>query len=211
MPSLTQLGANPRKSPVQARSAATVEAILTATAQVLLQVGKERLTTTLVAQRAGVSVGTLYQYFGDKQELLQAALARHLDEITLAIEQVCTSHHGCPLPAMATALVNAFFEAKLKDHRVSVSFYAVSSDVDGAATVRQKSARSHRAIVTMLGTAPERLTSDAEIVATVLQGVLVGVSRRLLEGTAPHRRAPALQAEIILLMHAYLAACSLPA
>jgi len=53
----------PRKSPVQARSATSVKAILEATIQILLDIGKERLTTTRVASRAGVSVGTLYQYF----------------------------------------------------------------------------------------------------------------------------------------------------
>ena len=79
----------PRKSPVQARSAASVEAILEATIQVLVDAGKERLTTTRVARRAGVSVGTLYQYFPNKSALLQAALKRHLDEVTDAIELVC--------------------------------------------------------------------------------------------------------------------------
>ena len=51
----------PRKTPVQARSTVTVEAIYEATIQVLLSQGAERLTTTRVAERAGVSVGTLYQ------------------------------------------------------------------------------------------------------------------------------------------------------
>jgi AcrR family transcriptional regulator len=59
-----------------------VNAILDATIQVLLKLGKERLTTTRVALRAGVSVGTLYQYFPNKSALLQAALKRHLDEVT---------------------------------------------------------------------------------------------------------------------------------
>jgi hypothetical protein len=51
----------PRKSPVQARSAVTVEAILEATIQVLLGVGKERLTTTRVALRAGAHGDSAYQ------------------------------------------------------------------------------------------------------------------------------------------------------
>ena len=79
---------------MQARSAASVDAILEATIQVLLGVGKERLTTTGVAMRAGVSVGTLYQYFPNKSALLQAALKRHLEEVTDAIELVCKEQYG---------------------------------------------------------------------------------------------------------------------
>ncbi len=79
----------PRKSPVQARSTASVEAILKATIQVLLKGGKERLTTTRVAARAGVSVGTLYQYFPNKSALLRAALQRHMNEIGRVLETVC--------------------------------------------------------------------------------------------------------------------------
>ncbi len=78
----------PRKTPVQARSTASVDAILEATIQVLLDVGKERLTTTKVALRAGVSVGTLYQYFPNKSALLQAVLERHLREVAEVVECV---------------------------------------------------------------------------------------------------------------------------
>jgi AcrR family transcriptional regulator len=65
----------PRKTPVQARSAATVEAILEGAVQVLEAQGAGGFTTTAVAARAGVSVGTLYQYFADKNALA-AALSR---------------------------------------------------------------------------------------------------------------------------------------
>jgi AcrR family transcriptional regulator len=69
LPQRSQVLLEPRKSPVQARSAASVDAILEATIQVLLHAGKERLTTTRVASRAGVSVGTLYQYFPNKSPI----------------------------------------------------------------------------------------------------------------------------------------------
>jgi len=59
-----------RKTPVQTRSQATVQAISEATIQVLLRDRVEHLTTTRVAQRAGVSVGTLYQYYRNKEALL---------------------------------------------------------------------------------------------------------------------------------------------
>ena len=112
MPQRSQVVLEPRKSPVQARSAASVDAILEATIQVLLNVGKERLTTTRVALRAGVSVGTLYQYFPNKSALLQAALKRHLAEVTEAVEVVCKEQKGRTLRQMATALITAFLASQ---------------------------------------------------------------------------------------------------
>src|SRR5580698_2073193 len=106
LPQRSEAVLEPRKSPVQARSAASVDAILEATVQVLLQVGKERLTTTRVAARAGVSVGTLYQYFPNKSALLQAVLRRHFDAVLDAVERVCAEQKGSTLRGMATALVS---------------------------------------------------------------------------------------------------------
>jgi len=87
----------------------------------LLRVGKERLTTTKVALRAGVSVGTLYQYFPNKSALLKAALKRHMDEVTAAIELVCHEQRGNSLKQMATALMTTFLEAKMRDAKTSVA------------------------------------------------------------------------------------------
>jgi len=198
---------DPRKSPVQARSAASVDAILEATIQVLLQVGKERLTTTRVALRAGVSVGTLYQYFPNKSALLQAALKRHLNEVAEAVERVCQEQKDGTLADMATALISAFLQAKMKDGKTSIALYSVSSDVDGAKIVRQVGIRCNKAIVEMLATACEPLTKDPELVASMLQSAMAGVSRRLLESDAPQEQFATLRQELIFFACAYLKAC----
>jgi len=198
----------PRKSPVQARSSASVDAILEATVQVLLGVGKERLTTTRVALRAGVSVGTLYQYFPNKSSLLQAVLRRHLDAVTDAIEQVCQQQKGNTLQQMAIALVNAFLEAKMQNPKTSVALYSVSADVDGAKIALQTGARSNKSIIEMLSTARKPLTKDPQLVASMLQSAMTGVSRRLLESSAPEKHFDILRNELIFLVSAYLEACS---
>src|ERR1700680_2789223 len=110
--------------------------------QVLLQVGKEWLTTTRVALRAGVSVGTLYQYFPNKSALLQAALTRHLMEVTDAVELVCKEQRGRTLREMVTALISTFLQAKMRDAKTSVALYSVSSDLDAARIVQQIGTRS---------------------------------------------------------------------
>jgi AcrR family transcriptional regulator len=143
----------------------------------LLKLGKERLTTTRVALRAGVSVGTLYQYFPNKSVLLQAALKRHLDEVTSGVELVCKQQEGRTLRQMATALITAFFEAKMKNSNTSVALYSVSSDVDGAKIVQQTGTRSNKATVEMLASSREPLPADPALVASVLQGAMAGVIR----------------------------------
>jgi AcrR family transcriptional regulator len=208
LPQRVQVVLEPRKSPVQARSAASVDAILEATIQVLVGVGKERLTTTKVASRAGVSVGTVYQYFPNKSSLLQGALKRHMDEVTDSIEIVCMEWKGRTLREMVTALITAFLEAKMRDAKTSVALYSVSSDVDGARIVQQMGVRSNKAIVRMLETASEPLTTDPQIVASMLQGMMVGISRRILESGAAEKQLEILRSELIFVACAYLDACS---
>jgi AcrR family transcriptional regulator len=208
LPLRSQIVLEPRKSPVQVRSTASVDAILEATIQVLLNVGKEQLTTTKVALRAGVSVGTLYQYFPNKSALLQAALKRHMDEITGAIELVCKEQKGKTLRQMATALITAFLQAKMRDAKTSVALYSVSSDVDGARIVQQMGVRSNKAIVRMLTTACEPLTTDPQLVASMLQGTMVGVSRRMLESGASEKQFDTVRRELIFVACAYLDASS---
>jgi len=208
LPQRPQVVLEPRKSPVQARSAASVDAILEATIQVLLNVGKERLTTTGVALRAGVSVGTLYQYFPNKSALLQAVLKRHLDEVTNAVELVCEGQKGRTLREMVTALITAFLEANMRDTKTSAALYSVSSDVDGARIAQQMGVRSNKAIVRMLETACEPLTTDPQLVASMLQGAMVGVSRRMLESGAAEKQFDSLREELIFLACAYVDACS---
>jgi AcrR family transcriptional regulator len=208
LPQPHQVLLSPRKLPIQARAVASVDAILEATIQVLLQVGKERLTTTRVAARAGVSVGTLYQYFPNKDALLQAVLRRHLDEVSDAIELVSKQQKGEPLRPMITALITSFLKAKLRDGKTSVALYSVSSDVDGQKIARQVGHRANKAIVRMLTTSSESLTADPQLVASLIQGMMGGVSRRILESDAPEKDIEALRSELVVMACAYIDTCT---
>jgi len=187
---------------------ASVDAILKATIQVLLHVGKERLTTTRVALRAGVSVGTLYQYFPNKRALLQAALKRHLTEVAEAVELVCREQEGRTLRQMVTALITAFLQVKMRDAKTSIALYSVSSDADGAKIVQQIGTRFHKAIVRMLRTASNPLPTDPQLVAAMLQASMSGAIRILLESSTPEQQFEALREELIFVARAYLDACS---
>src|SRR5947199_10350657 len=72
---------NPRKSASQKRSRATVDALVEATARILVREGFDKASTNRIAEVAGVSVGSLYQYFPNKEALVAAVIDRHQQKI----------------------------------------------------------------------------------------------------------------------------------
>ncbi len=103
-----------RKKPQQARSQATVDAIVEATGQVFEKGGFKKTTTTAVAERAGVSVGSLYQYFPDKKSLIAAfferRLAQDVEMMQLVLQDAAGGGPGELLAAAARALVRIYRE-----------------------------------------------------------------------------------------------------
>src|ERR1700756_5511033 len=151
----------PRKTPVQTRAAVTVEAISEATIQVLLSHGADRLTTTRVANRAGVSVGTLYQYYPNKRSLLFAVFEDHLDKVSRAVEVACEDACHKPMSEMINLVVEAYVDVKMQRADISVALYKVAPDVGGPALVKRTGQRLRKAIESMLLTASDmKLSPD---------------------------------------------------
>ena len=169
----------PRKRPVQARSEVTVEALLEASIQVLLAVGYRKLTTTRVAERAGVSVGTLYQYFPNRQALITAVIERYLQEIVSAVERACERLEGQPLDELATGLVEAFIAAKWKRIDISRAMQEPLADVGGAKLVKATAIRAAGFIASVL-----RSCRDASFQDEHLVGLFVGMASSSLLQTA---------------------------
>ncbi len=113
--------AKPRKRPIQERSKQTVAAILQAAAQVLMKNGYDRTTTNLVAEKAGVSIGSLYEYFPNKEALVAAIASAHVEELTeRADDALRAADKGVPV-SFVTALVRAGLDA----HRVNPKLHKV--------------------------------------------------------------------------------------
>jgi AcrR family transcriptional regulator len=107
--------ANPRKRPEQDRSRATVEAILDAAARILVRDGYGAFTTSHVAETAGVSIGSLYQYFPNKESLLGELMRRHTLALEDGIEEVAQHGQNPPLEDVVRAAVEHTVRAHLVD------------------------------------------------------------------------------------------------
>ena len=193
----------PRKTPQQSRSIVTVEAIHDATIQVLLKDGAERLTTVHVARRAGVSVGTLYQYFPNKQALLFAVLERHMLRTVTAVEEACTANHLQPLHVMVDALVNRFIDAKLVDRDTSVALYRIAAEAGGDLIVQRTRKRFEAAMTAMLQTAHLPASTDVPFMVHVIYLTMAGTLRGHLESNAPLRTTAKLREHLAKLILAY--------
>lgn len=105
-----QGGVTVRHEPVQARAAHRVEALLDAAAAVVESHGIEHLTTALVAERAGASIGTVYRYFPDRVAVLVALAERNLERLRIAVGRELQAEHD-DWPSAMEAIVGAMIES----------------------------------------------------------------------------------------------------
>jgi AcrR family transcriptional regulator len=210
MPANALLGLEPRKTPVQARSTVTVQAISEATIQVLLSHGAERLTTTRVAERAGVSVGTLYQYYPNKRSLLFAVLENHLNKVAAKVEAACESARHKPLAEMIKEMVEAFVDAKMERADISVALYRISTEVGGPTLVKRVGQRSRKAVEAMLETASDTKSASDKFPVEIMLSAMAGAMRSLLEGGSNPSLATVreVREQLVLLCQSYMAAAT---
>ena len=200
-----------RKTPRQKRATATLEAILEATIQVLVGSGPARLTTTRVAARAGVSVGTMYQYFPNKQALLYAVTGRQLDRMAERIERACRAQHGAPLAVMAEALVDAYWDARTGPCTVARSLYLAAAEVDTADLVETFSTRVEKATAEMFASAADAAFADITVVNHTLLTSLSGTVRSLFARSLPKPWVCGIRQQLIFMSRSYLEAAKTPA
>jgi AcrR family transcriptional regulator len=194
----------PRKTPVQARSTVTVQAIAEATVQVLLSHGTDRLTTTRVAERAGVSVGTLYQYYPNKQSLLFAILEDHLDKVSAAVEAACDRSRGKPLVEMVKTVTEAFVDAKMERPDISIALYRIAADVGGPELVKRTGERSRQALAAMFRTAPDVSLDPEPFVIQMMFAAMAGATRSVLEAGASTMLVRKVRQHLVLLCQSYM-------
>ncbi len=193
-----------RKRPRQARSAATVEAIFEATIQVLLRDGIHRLTTTRVAERAGVSVGTMYQYFPHKQALLYALNERYLDVLAERMEQACFAHHGATKAAMVEALVDTYWQAKTERSDVTRALYRSVAELDNDALIASFARRMDAATGAMLESARDAGYANIDLINVTLLSVIFGTVRNVFERDLPEQEQAAIRCELVTMCLRYL-------
>jgi AcrR family transcriptional regulator len=195
------LVASMRKEPKQARSQATTAAILDAAAHILGERGWTGLTTNAVAETAGVSIGSLYQYFPNKLALIEAVRRRHFDEV-LAVLSVAADRKT-PRKRRIAALVDGMIAVHSRypaAHRVLLEEAPRAMDARDIHDVFETSCR--KAYEALFKANAHGKPNRARIGAQVLAGALAGaVHEAVRRGTLT---SPELRRELEALVEAYL-------
>ena len=206
MPAGMVAALEPRKTPIQARATVTVEAIFEATIQVLLSHGGDRLTTSRVAERAGVSVGTLYQYYPNKQSLLFAVFEDHVNKVAMAVEWACEQAHHKPLADMIRQVVEAYVTVKMDRADISVALYKVAPDIGAPRLVERVGGRLRKAIEAMLQTAPDVELPPDKFAVEMMLAAMSGAMRSALETGASPATFRKTREHLVLLCQSYMTA-----
>jgi AcrR family transcriptional regulator len=119
-----KLQTSPRKSASQERSRSTVDALLEATTRILIKEGYDRASTNRIAEVAGVSIGSLYQYFPSKEALVAAVVDRHTQELSEVTRNALVKVAARPIEVAAREFVSVAIDA----HRVNPKLHGVLAE-----------------------------------------------------------------------------------
>lgn len=208
MPSpASRAGSLPRKAPRQARSQAMVNTILDATARVLVERGYAATTTNGVAERAGVSVGSLYQYFPNKDALIRALQDRHMRQMYGVIGESLQRCAGLPFDEALALSIEGLVESHRIDaglHRVLETQFADLAPADAMA--RFEAALEEQICTLLQHHRAELQVEDLRLASYMLMHALHGLVHAVVDqrpGGVSLKRATR---EIVRLTRAYLTA-----
>ncbi len=195
-----------RKKPTQARAAATIDAIVEAAAQVLQKEGEDALTTGKIAERAGVSIGSIYQYFPNKDAILLALIRRERDligaEVARKIAEI-EPKTGEALVRGVIATLVAAFRPRRKRRKLVAMMAALSADRDDSGVVLRDRIRDLIVAVSQqYGDPSVRPMTPAS--AYVLTRAVLGAIRSAVVENAKILDTPEFEEELCRLAIAYL-------
>lgn len=170
-----------RKTPKQARSTELVAAILEAAVQVLAKEGAQRFTTTRVAERAGVSVGSVYQYFPNKAALLFRLQSDEWRQTTDMLEQILADT-STPPAARLRRLVHAFVRSECEEAAMRVALNDAAPLYRDAPEAHEVRAAGDRIIDTFMREAlPDATNEKRSLAGDLITSTLSAVGKQYSE------------------------------
>ena len=205
IPARRQVKTTPRKRPRQTRSKETVETILAATARILIKLGFDGLTTNAVADQAGVSIGSLYQYFPNKQALVAALIERRLDEKNANTHSELARVAQQPFPQAVRTMIRVTIENYAASPELSRVLIEQVPRVGRMARIAELHQGTLRLVAALLEARKHELAvRDPEMAAFVLVASIEAIAQRAALFQPARLSDPALIDEATAMVTRYL-------
>jgi len=196
---------SPRKAPQQSRSQATVDALLEAGGRVLGQTGYARASVNRIAQTAGVSVGSLYQYFPTKEALVAAVAKRHSDRMIEIFQRDLADIAALPLPAAVRAVVERTLEAYALDPALRRVITHDVPQLRAMARPREFDAFLQEALVMYFAYHADRVrTANMKLAVRILRTAVEAIASEIVVGDEELPHSEELVAEVTWLVLRYV-------
>ncbi len=194
----------PRKRPQQARSRDTVEVILLGAERLLGREGLAAVTTARVAEVAGISVGSLYQYFPNKEAIFGALLERSIDRYYQAMRQALDATHALPFEQAARLIIEGLVAFYREAPRLHAGLHDVVTPA-GQRETYQRYLALHVETVTAYLTARARDIGPApDVAAYVVVHAADGIGQAIARELPDDARMRVLMTEMTALALRYL-------
>lgn len=202
---MARIELHPRKAPRQQRSLATTQTLLEAAARVLERESLAGFNTNRVAEVAGVSVGSLYQYFPNKEALVAALIQRHQDQLAQDVEAAVQAHVGRPLLQTLRALAGIAIAQQYGKPLLAAALDHEERRLPLASSLRAAEGRLGAAVAQLLKRHAAELPMRPQ---PVHAADLLTLTKALVEADAQAGRAPSpdLKDRIVRAQWGYLTA-----
>ena len=193
-----------RRRPKQRRAHQTVDAVLDAVVRVLKREGFGAVTTNRIAEVAGVSIGSVYQYFPNKQAIFVALHQRHMDQIDRMVETKLIHYAASPLDDLIRAMIEGMIEAHNTDPEL---YELLATEVPHRANgTHDFAVRLHGAFRLALSSRAHQLKRghDLDNLVFVVTNMVESLSHAALFRRPPHLSLAAAKAEAVRAVLAYL-------
>ena len=193
-----------RRLPKQRRALQTVDAVLDAIVRVLKREGLKAVTTNRVAEVAGVSIGSVYQYFPDKQAIFVALHQRHINQIDRMVETKLIEHAASSLDDVMRAMIEGMIDVHSADPEL---YELLATEVPHRADgTRDFALRLHGAFRLALASRAHELKRGRNLdkLVFVVTNMVDSLSHAALFRRPPRLSLPAAKAEVVRAVQAYL-------
>jgi AcrR family transcriptional regulator len=196
--------ASARRQPKQRRARETVEAVLDAVVRILKREGVNAVTTNHIAKVAGVSVGSVYQYFPDKRAIFNALHKRHLEEIDRMVETKLMEHAAASLDVLVRAMVEAMIDTHAGDPELyELLLTEVPHRADGT---RDFAVRLHGAFRLAIASRMHEFKTrrDLDMIVFIVTNMVESLSHAAVLRRPPQLSLTAVKEEAVRAVLAYL-------